>query len=127
MGGGLIRSLRGLLLLSAVLAAVLATASSTSAEERQPVEALPLSESGDPFVDRLCWRFPGCPLSVIFVAPLIMVATVYKAGGRHPALLTLAGGGTFAGALVLLAPNPFTFFTVGAVAVASFILWKVTQ
>ena len=126
----MMRQIRALLLIAAALALVLMLAAPTSAqaqEERQPVEALPLSESGDPFIDKLCWRFPGCPLSVIFAAPLIMVAAVWKAGGKHPALLTLAGGGTFAGALVLLAPNPFTFFTVAAVAVASFVLWVVLK
>ena len=94
---------------------------------RKGVEALPISDDENPFVRRICWRFPGCPLSAIFLAPLIMIGVVLKAGGRHPALITLAGGGTFAGAIVLLNPNPFTFIIVGAVAAASFLLWRVVK
>ena len=94
---------------------------------REEEEALPLKETGNPFVDRICWRFPGCPLSVIFSGPLIMVGTVSRLGGRHPALLTLAGAGTFAGLMVLFDPNPFTFVIVGLVAVAVLMLWRLVK
>ena len=70
------------------------------------MEALPLSETGDPFVDRICWRLPGCPLTVIFMAPLIMVGVVLKAGAKHPAMIALAFFGTFAGRHGPAGPQP---------------------
>ena len=93
----------------------------------EAVPPLPLSEHPDPFVRQLCWRIPGCPLSIIFLAPLIAVGSVIKAGGRHPALL----GGTFFGVLcggfVLLDPNPFTIVIMLAVAGSSFVLWRLLR
>ena len=95
-----------------------------SADTRETVEPYPISDHEDPFVRKMCWRLPACPLSTIFLAPLIMVAVVVKAGGRHPAVITLAGGGTFAGCMVLLQPNAFAFILVGAVGLASLMLWR---
>ena len=75
----------------------------------------------------MCWRIPACPLSILFLAPLIMVGVVVKAGGRHPAIITLAGGGTFAGFMVVLQPNAFSFILVGVVGLASLMLWQMVK
>ena len=73
------------------------------------------------------WRIPGCPLSIIFLAPFTMVAVVVKGGGRHPAVITLAGGGTFAGLMVVLQPNAFAFILGVVVGLAALMLWQMVK
>ena len=89
-----------------------------------PVLPPPLSEHDNPFVQRFCGRIPGCPESVIFIAPIIAVIAVFAAGGRNPAILLFIGGGVMAIFLVILSPNIFTFLFIAMVAVASLLLWK---
>ena len=91
---------------------------------REGVDAPPLNESGSSFVDRMCWRLPGCPTSLITLAPIIAVLAVIKAGFTHPAAIVGTGGGVFALFLILMAPNAFAFLILGAVAVSSLVLWK---
>ena len=89
-----------------------------------PVLPPPLSDHDNPFVQRFCGRIPGCPESVIFIAPIIAVIAVFAAGGRNPAILLFIGGGVMAIFLVILSPNIFTFLFIAMVAVASLLLWK---
>ena len=109
------------------MAAYLSGPLASADEHREPVEPLPISDHDHPLVQKMCWRIPACPLSIIFLAPLIMVALVVKAGGRHPAVITLAGGGTFAGFMVVLQPNAFSFILVGVVGLASLMLWQMVK
>ena len=109
--------------LSGGLGAPLASAD----EHREIVAPLPISDHDNPLVRQMCWRIPACPLSILFLAPLIMVGVVVKAGGRHPAIITLAGGGTFAGFMVVLQPNAFSFILLGAVSLASLMLWRMVK
>ena len=96
----------------------------SSSEESETVKPHPLNDSENEFVRTICWRIPGCPASVLFIAPVVSVVAVFAAGGRHPALLLFIGGGMFGLFLVLLLPNIFTFLFVGAVGVCTLLLWK---
>ena len=116
-----------LLVAMTVMAAYLSGPLASADEHREPVEPLPISDHENPIVQKMCWRIPGCPLSIIFLAPFIMVAVVVKAGGRHPAIITLAGGGTFAGLMVVLQPNAFAFILVGVVGLAALMLWQMVK
>lgn len=94
---------------------------------RTPVNPLPLKEDPNPWVEKLCWRLPACPLSIVFLSPLIAMGAVIQAGSRNPALIGLAGGAAFAGFMILLDPNPFAFFTMGLVVLASFLIWRLAR
>lgn len=88
---------------------------------------LPLNDSDNPFVAKMCWRLPACPLTILFGAPLVMVAAVWSAGGRHPALLIMSGAATFFGFMVLLQPNPFTVIAMGLVSIGGFLAWRTVR
>ena len=57
--------------------------------------------------ETLCWRIPACPMSLIFLLPLVAVGMSFSLGLRNPFALT--GLAFFVmGAMLLLAnPNPF--------------------
>ena len=121
------KKLAVLLIVGIALSGGLGAPLASADEPREPVAPLPISDHDNPLVQKMCWRIPACPLSILFLAPLVMVGAVVWAGGRNPAIITLAGGGTFAGFMVVLDPNAFSFILLGAVSLASLMLWRMVK
>ena len=96
----------------------------TTPTGRLTIAPAPLSEHENKFVREFCGRIPGCPASVIFLAPVIALTAAFLAGSKNPALLLGIGGGTMSLFMVILDPNIFTFLFVALVGLMSVVLWK---
>ena len=90
----------------------------------EPVEALPLKDDDNTFVNKMCWRIPGCPAILPFLAAIMGVGGVMRTGVTHPAAIVGTGGVLFGLFMILVIPNGFAFLILGGVGVATLILWR---
>ena len=86
----------------------------------------PIYDGDNEIARDLCWRFPGCPASLVFLVPVI-VGGIILSITRHPAL-TLGGGAVVYMILgTLLTPNVFVYLFFGLAMGAAVLLWRVTR
>ena len=90
-------------------------------------DPLPLYSGDNPTAQRLCYRLPGCPGSLVFLAPLVVAGTLFGFGVRSAPLLLGAGTIVYFSLGVLLMPSVWIYLFTLVGGGACVLLWRVLR